>query len=195
MQRCSLSAVGADRPGIVAAVTGVLVDAGCNLEDSTMTILQGQFAILLVVALPDDLPPSALEAALAPVAERFDLVIAVRPLAGSVGVPAAQTAAGRTPPGTEGAPVPDEPWTVSVHGADRPGIVHAVTQALADGGGNVVDLATHLVGEPGAPVYVMVLRATLPPGEAGEAVARQVRAAASAMGVHCAVHRDDADVL
>ncbi|MHB8330407.1 MAG: ACT domain-containing protein, partial [Acidimicrobiales bacterium] len=80
MPRFSLSAVGADRPGIVAAVSGVLVDLGCNLEDSTMTILQGHFAVLLVVSAAPGVAPGALEAALAPVAAAFDHVVALRPL-------------------------------------------------------------------------------------------------------------------
>ena len=45
---------GADRPGIVAAVTGVLVEHGGNLEDTSMTILGGHFAMMLVVAVPDE---------------------------------------------------------------------------------------------------------------------------------------------
>jgi len=48
----AVSAIGADRPGIVAAVTGVLVDRGCNLEDASMSILRGHFAMMLVVAAP-----------------------------------------------------------------------------------------------------------------------------------------------
>ena len=62
--RFSLSALGVDVPGIVAAVSGTLGDQGCNLEDSTMTILQGHFAILLVVKAPDALSTSDLETAL-----------------------------------------------------------------------------------------------------------------------------------
>ena len=80
MPRFSLSALGSDGPGIVAAVSGALGEQGCNLEDSTMTILQGQFAILLVVTAPEGTGAAALEAALGPTAERFDLVVAVRPL-------------------------------------------------------------------------------------------------------------------
>src|SRR5580704_11305266 len=110
MGRLWLSALGADRPGIVAAVSGVLVDLGCNLEDSTMTNLQGHFAVLLVVAAPDDVTASTLERALADVARRFELTVAVRPL----GAAAA--------PGEPGAPATD-PWTIAVHGADRTGIV------------------------------------------------------------------------
>ncbi|MBV8303503.1 MAG: amino acid-binding protein, partial [Acidimicrobiia bacterium] len=47
MGHYAVSAVGADRPGIVAAVTRVFVEHGCNLEDTSMTILRGHFAMML----------------------------------------------------------------------------------------------------------------------------------------------------
>jgi len=88
-----------------------------------------------------------------------------------------------------------EPWTIAVHGADHPGIVHGVTSALAEVDGNVVDLVTRVVGDERSPVYVMTLRVTLPAGGAGEAAVRRVRDAAEALAVHCSVQRDEADVL
>src|SRR2546423_4648007 len=51
----ALSAIGRDRPGIVAALTGVLLDHGLNIEDSQATILRGHFSIVLIVATPDEL--------------------------------------------------------------------------------------------------------------------------------------------
>lgn len=182
MGRLWLSALGADRPGIVAAVSSVLVDLGCNLEDSTMTNLQDHFAILLVVSAPDEVTAEGLEDAFGAVVRRFELTVAVRPLAD-----------GRSP-GDRPAP-PTEPWTIAVHGADRPGIVHEVTSALAAAGGNVVDLSTHLVGDADAPVYVMTLAVTLPAGAEGEAAADRIRQASSSSGVHCSVHRDEVDLL
>lgn len=177
-----MSALGADGPGIVAAVSGAVGEQGCNLEDSTMTILQGQFAILLVVTAPEGTTAGSLEAALRTSAERFDLVIAVRPLKDD-------------PPGAGSASAQDsEALTVSVHGADRPGIVRAVADALAGRGGNVVDLSTQLVGDPGRPVYVLTLRAVAPAGSADD-VADEVMRTAAELGVHCTVRRDDADVL
>ena len=41
----AVTAIGADRPGIVAAVTGVLVEHGANIEDSSMTILRGKVIV------------------------------------------------------------------------------------------------------------------------------------------------------
>lgn len=182
MARFSLSALGADTPGIVAAVSGALGEQGCNLEDSTMTILQGQFAILLVVTAPEGTTAASLESALGPVVGRFDLVIAVRPLKDVA-------------PGADDLAVSDhDPLTISVHGADRPGIVHAVAGALAEHGGNVVDLSTQLVGDLEQPVYVLTLRAVAPAGSADH-VADAVMRTAGELGVHCTVRRDDADVL
>jgi len=182
MGRLWLSALGADRPGIVAAVSAVLVDLGCNLEDSTMTNLQGHFAVMLVVAAPDGVSAGALEDALGAVAGEFELVVAVRPLEDA------------PPPGAASG-TGTEPWTIAVHGADRPGIVRDVTGALAGAGGNVVDLSTHLVGGAGAPVYVMTLWVTLPAGAQGETAAERIRQAATALDVHCSVHRDEVDLL
>jgi glycine cleavage system transcriptional repressor len=182
MPRFSLSALGAVGPGIVSAVSGALGDQGCNLEDSTMTVLQGHFAILLVVTAPDGTTASSLESALQAPARLFDLVVDVRPM--SDAEPAAKS----------GDSEPSEPLTISVHGADRPGIVHAVAGALAEHGGNVVDLSTQLVGEADNPVYVMTLRALAPSGTS-DALAADVTRTAGAMGVHCTVRQDDADVL
>jgi len=78
MAHYAVSAVGADRPGIVAAVTGIFLEHGCNLEDTSMTILRGHFAMMLVVAAPDTLQQQALEEALAGPASAFELVVAVR---------------------------------------------------------------------------------------------------------------------
>ena len=115
MPHFALSAVGADRPGIVAAVTGAFAEHGCNLEDSSMTILRGQFAMMLIVDAPAGVGAGELQATLAGPAADLDLVVTVRPA--------------DEPPEVE----PEvESWTVSVYGADHPGIVHGVASLLAE---------------------------------------------------------------
>ena len=44
-----ISALGKDRPGIVKALSKRILDGGCNITDSRMTVLGGEFAILLLV--------------------------------------------------------------------------------------------------------------------------------------------------
>ncbi len=178
MPHFAISAVGADRPGIVAAVTGVLVDHGCNLEDTSMSILRGHFAMMLVVAGPEGLEPATLEEALAATAGRFELVVAVRPIDDSV------------PDSPQG-----EAWNVAVYGADRPGIVHQIASMLAEAQVNITDLTTRLIGDDEHPVYAMILDVTLPPGLGGEELASRLEARATDLGVDCSVHPSEADIL
>jgi glycine cleavage system transcriptional repressor len=178
MRHYAVSAVGADRPGIVAAVTGVFLEHGCNLEDTSMTILRGHFAMMLVVAAPDGLEQEALERALAGPASAFELVVAVRAIDDSV------------PTSPEG-----EAWTVSVYGADRPGIVHRVASLLADNGVNIVDLTTRIIGDADRPVYAMILEVTLPAGANASDLEARLKEQANDLGVECSLHPSEADIL
>src|SRR5262245_65924172 len=45
----ALSAIGRDRPGIVADLAELIYECDCNLEDSSMTILGTEFAVLLLL--------------------------------------------------------------------------------------------------------------------------------------------------
>jgi glycine cleavage system transcriptional repressor len=176
MGHVAISAIGADRPGIVAEVTGVLVRHGCNLEDTSMSILRGHFAMMLVVAVPAGVTAGSLESALSAVAAALDLVVVVRPIDDDV------------PSSPEGGS-----WTVSVHGADRPGIVHQVTAFLADAGINIVDLTTHVIGDDERPVYAMFLDVTVPATSDGWQVG--LAALAAELGVSCSARPADTDIL
>lgn len=176
MPHVAVSAVGTDRPGIVAAVTGVLYDTGCNLEDTSMTILRGQFTMMLVVEAPAGLVAADVEAALTERAP--DLLVSVR---------AIDDDHHASPEG--------DPWTVSVYGADHPGIVYRVTSLLADHDVNVVDLSTRVIGDPARPVYAMLLEVTLPPGVDPGALTDALGRLGEEVGVECTLHPVDADIL
>src|SRR5688572_2041964 len=122
MPHVAVTAVGVDRPGIVAAVTGVLLEHGGNLEDTAMTRLGTHFAMVLVVEVPAAEGAAALEAALETETAAFELDVSVRPIA-EVDLTSVEGTA----------------WSVSVHGADRPGIVHRVATVLAEHHANIVD--------------------------------------------------------
>lgn len=136
MPELAVTAIGADRPGIVATVTRVLHERGGNLEDSAMTILGGHFAIVLLVRSDDD--PAELRAALETATSDLGLTVSVS----------------RTDPGVTAAPATH---LLSVYGADRPGIVAAVTGALAGCGANVTDLETQVIGDGDDAVYAMLI--------------------------------------
>ena len=44
-----ISALGKDRPGIVDQLSKLVLEHDCNIADSRMTVLGGEFAILLMV--------------------------------------------------------------------------------------------------------------------------------------------------
>lgn len=180
MAHFAVTAVGADRPGIVAAVTGAFAAHGCNLEDSSMTILRGQFAMMLVVDAPADVGAGDLEAALAAPGAAMGLVVTVRPA---------------TEPGVATVAAETGSWTVSVHGADHPGIVHGVAALLAEQAVNIVDLSTRVVGGAAEPVYTMILEVTLPAGTDPRELERRLVATASDLGVTCRLHPSEADIL
>jgi ACT domain-containing protein len=47
-KRLVISVFGVDRPGIIAAVTQILAEAGCSIVDINQTVVQGKFAMVLI---------------------------------------------------------------------------------------------------------------------------------------------------
>ena len=69
MTSLAITVVGHDRPGIIAQAAEVLSRCGMNLEDSSMTLLRGHFAMTLICAGEAD--AAQVEAALQPPRERL----------------------------------------------------------------------------------------------------------------------------
>jgi glycine cleavage system transcriptional repressor len=124
-----LSVSGRDRPGIARDLAEALLHIHANIEDSSMTALRGRFVMMLIVRLPEGSGLSALRASLAELEQRTGLTVQSQPLT-------SEEVACR-------APEPD--CVVTVSGADKPGIVHAVTSVLAEGGNSIVDMSTRTV--------------------------------------------------
>ena len=148
MNHFALTIVGRDRPGIVSKVTGILFDLGCNIADSSCSILGGQFAMILILAHPEFNSRESFGDAFRPL-EDADLTVALRVL----------KPGGEIRPDIEG-----EFCMISVYGADKPGIVYRVAKVLGERQVNITDLNTKLVGSEERPVYVMILEAVLPEG-------------------------------
>ena len=145
----AVTIIGKDRPGIVADTAEILYRLGCNVEDSSCTMLGGDFAIILIVSHAKPFPKSRLGDEFRLLHERTGLTVHVRALTEEEVCPAKE----------EG-----ELCLVSVYGSDRPGIVYRVTRALAERGVNITDLNTRLIGTKNEPVYVLMLEAALPEG-------------------------------
>lgn len=170
-----LTATGRDRPGLVAAVTDALLATSCNVEDSSMTRLRGEFAMILLVKHPDgDLEP--LRRRLSTVREGLKLAVNLRELTGDEARPAAD----------EG-----DTYHIAVYGADTAGIVHAISERLAERNADITDLRTVLAGTEEEPLYVMQIEALSQPGEDPGSFTRSLMDAGRALGVDVSVQRLD----
>jgi glycine cleavage system transcriptional repressor len=171
----AITIVGRDRPGIVAEVSSALAGLRLNLTDSTMTLLRGHFAMMLICVGQGTSPSAAqVEAALEPLAADGNLVVMVRVV-----------------PPDRGPPVPGTPYTLVVHGADRLGIVAAVTGVLARAGGNVTDLTTRLSGT----LYLLSAEVDLPSTVDIDELMAELDEVAAGLGVEVSLRTAEADVL
>ena len=168
----AITVLGHDRPGIIAETTGKLAGLGLNLEDSTMTLLRGHFAMMLVCA--GDAPDADIEAALAPLTTDGTLTVTVR----------------EVPEEEAGGPAGSS-WVLTVHGGDRPGIVSSVVGEVAAVGGNITDLTTRLSGE----LYLLVAEVDLPATVDVTALQAALERVASELGVGATLREVESDEL
>jgi glycine cleavage system transcriptional repressor len=177
MAHFSLHAVGADRPGIVAAVARALADFGCNLEDSRMSLLRGQFSIMLVLSAPGIDNGAAIEMALSGVVADFDLAVFVRPMPEEFTVHAS-----------------DRARTLSIHGEDKAGILARVTGEIANHGASILNLTSHIgEGRAGVAAVLVVTYAPDPADDTG-ALESALQQISSELGVQCVIADEGGDL-
>ena len=168
----AVTVLGHDRPGIIATATSALADLGGNLEDSSMTLLRGHFAMTLVVSSDADQP--TVRTALVDAFAETDLVVTVIELTGS------------------GEAVASGPsYVLSVHGGDRPGIVSAIAGLVASHGGNVTDLTTRLAGT----LYVVIAEVEFPADADVDALGAALATLAGELGVEATLRPAESDLL
>jgi glycine cleavage system transcriptional repressor len=144
-----LSAIGRDRPGLVAELAQLIYDADANLEDSRMTILGSDFAVILLCSssrreTADDIAIGAKR-----LERDHGLTILLRSL--------------------EGGPRPSVPapgtrlYSLSAAGEDRAGIVASICRVLADRSVNIAELSTRSrPGPGGSPHYELQMQVEVP---------------------------------
>ncbi len=118
-----ISALGKDRSGIVDELSKAILDIGCNIADSRMTVLGGEFAILLMVEGNWN-TLGKMEEAIPGLEQALDLTIIVK----------------RTEGRDRSAPY--LPYVVDVVSLDHPGIVHQLANFFSKRKINIEDMAT-----------------------------------------------------
>ncbi len=161
MQKIVLSAIGKDQPGIVSHVTGILFRHGASIEDSSMTILEENFAMIMIVALPHRSPAAVFKQDFKKLERKLGLVV-------SITTPSQKPHVG--PSRSKG-----KPYIVTALGSDKPGIVYQVSKLLAGRRVNITDLNTKVIGREGNKnVYAMVLEVEIPPSVSPAGLQREL---------------------
>lgn len=148
MQRVALTFIGKDRPGIIARVARAVFEAGGNVEDTTMTLLEGEFAMIMIASLPSR-AKEKLKVTLGRLKKDWKIHFFWKTLLGK-GVRGE-----KHPRGTQ-------TYVVSVVGKDRTGIVYETSRILAEAGLNITDLNSKVLGKGKKSVFVMALEVDIP---------------------------------
>ncbi len=130
-----VSVVGKDRSGIVAHLSSALFENGCDLGEASMMRLGDCFTIMMMVRHDGN---------------THSLLQVVQPVAESMGL---HVHVDKVDAHLHRHLEPDV--HITVHGADRPGIVAQVTGALCEAGLNIVNLESDVGGSDAKPIYVM----------------------------------------
>lgn len=175
--RSALSIFGSDRPGIIASLTKKLAENGVNIEDASMTLLQGYFAMILVIDL-NQADKNELEAALTSDGDLNGFTISFSDDLKNLTTDTSERE------------ISKYIFHLSVN--DTPGIVAKVTKVLAAHNSNVVDCATRKNNDTG--VFTMVLDVDIPIDDEENIVEELSRATSEFSGDVVFQRVDDVDL-
>jgi len=130
-----LTLVGKDQSGIVAEVTAALYQGGCNLGETSMARLGGNFTVMMMVSAEQN--NTQLTELLAPVVDSLGLHLHVDQIEGQLHQHLSTDV------------------MITVSGADRSGIVANVTKALTEAGLTILDLSSDVAGSEQKPIYIL----------------------------------------
>ena len=145
-----LSAMGKDRPGIVADVSEVIYECGGNIEDSSMSLLRNHFALLLLFSTEREEVNQKLSSGLKRLEGEKNLTVFYSPITFEEAYPKVKEQTDR--------------FKITTSGVDHAGIVFKVCRLLADRKVNIIDMETHRVlsAESGTPLFEMDIDVEVP---------------------------------
>jgi len=140
-----LSALGSDRPGIVGQLAKAAAASGCNIEDSRMTVLGGEFAVLMLVAGTEQ-AIADMERAAPAVGRELGLMLLSK----------------RTRPKP---PQPSaRPYDIDVTALDQPGLVHELANFFSSRHINIeaIDTTTYAAPHTGSQMFGLQMTVNVP---------------------------------
>lgn len=147
-QRYIMTAFGQDRVGIVADLTRIMYDLGCNIEDSNMTRLSDEFAIIFLFTFSE----SNAEDELASSCERLEQEKGITTFFRAIPPEKAYQ--------SESSPT----HVIQMEGIDKCGIVYKTSSYLAQNNINIISLTSQRRFSPqsGTGIYTISLEIEAP---------------------------------
>jgi glycine cleavage system transcriptional repressor len=139
-----LMASGPDRPGLVENISKYILQCGCNIEDSRMAILGGEFAMLILVTGEEAAVGKLLKGA-KKAGQRAGLAVQAR----------------QTKAPSAAAPKGTIPYELAAFSMDHPGIVQRIASFLAERRINIRALDTSVTNAPVTGLPLFSLRAAV----------------------------------
>ena len=160
MNKAILSVLGHDRPGIVAAVTGILFDLNCNIENVSQTILQTEFSGSFIVTMPRDLSLDDLHERFIENLTPMELHVHIEPLLKKETAPTSRES---------------EPFVITTKGPDRQGLVAGISEVIAGHGVNITNLQAVFKGGDEPEDNIMIYEVDIPIDIDQQALYRDLR--------------------
>jgi len=135
-----ITASGEDKVGLVDRLSSKITESGCNIEESRMALLGGQFALIMLISGPWN-ALSKLEGQMAALGDQLGLSIIHK----------------RTRQRDRSQPL--VPYTVEVVAMDHPGIVRDLAAFFSRSGINIEQLQTDTYPAPhsGTPMFSVIM--------------------------------------
>jgi glycine cleavage system transcriptional repressor len=143
-----LSVMGQDRPGIVASVSQALYQNRYNIEALSQNAIMGQFAMILIASAPNGSAFAELKKDCDQLIKAKGLDIHLRKTLPEEMVP---YRAGET-----------EPFVITVHGEDRPGLAYGISEVLAEWEINITNLDARVAMINQKLEYIQVYEVDIP---------------------------------
>jgi len=176
MKKVIISILGEDRPGIIAAVSRILFEQNCNIENVSQTILQSEFSGIFIASIPTELSAAQLSQEFKKGLEPLGLHAYVKDMRPQ-----------KDPGRFEGS----EPVVITTKGPDRKGLVAHITEIIARHGVNVSNLQAVFKGGNDPDKNIMIYEVDIPKDTDQQRLYAELREGAGNLGLQISIqHRN-----
>jgi glycine cleavage system transcriptional repressor len=175
-----LIAGGVDRKGTVYNLTKILGKYSFNIEDSSMIMLRRTFSMIMLLSAENKIENSLFKGELKKFSEKHKMTVEIKKIGKK-----------------EMKEYPDDELrcSISISGADKPGIVNVMTKKLYEAGANIIDLETKSSDRIKPHAYYMFLEVSLPERGDLKKVRNMLVKEGKKLGVHVSMDEVDREIL